>query len=74
MRSIPPGWYDDFHPTPKRQWTIIVAGTLELGVSDGAKRIVPAVTVAFIEEAGSERHTKRAIGNEPSTLMVDEID
>ena len=72
--NFPPGWYGDFHPAPKRQWMIIVPGTLEIGVSDGEKRTLPVGTVALLEEAGSKGHTTRVIGDEPSTLMVVDLD
>ena len=73
-RNFPPGWYGDFHPAPMRQWMIIVSGSLEIGVSDGEKRILPTGTVALVEEAGSKGHTTRVIGDEPSTLMVVQLD
>jgi hypothetical protein len=72
--DFPAGWYGDFHPAPKRQWMIIVAGTLEIGVSDGEKRICPAGTVALVEDPGSKGHSTRVIGDEPSSLMVVEVD
>ncbi len=59
---------------PKRQWMIIVAGTLEIGVSDGEKRTCLTGTVPLVEEPGSKGHTTRVIGDEPATLMVVELD
>jgi hypothetical protein len=71
--GFPPGWFGDFHPAPKHQWMIITSGTLEIGVSDGEKRILPAGTIAFLEEAGSKGHSTRVIGDETSILMVTEV-
>jgi uncharacterized cupin superfamily protein len=52
---------------------IIVAGTLEIGVSDGEKRTLPAGTVAFLKESGSKGHSTRVIGDEQSIIMVTEV-
>jgi len=71
--GFPPGWFGDFHPAPKHQWMIIVAGTLEIGVSDGEKRTLPAGTVAFLKETGSKGHSTRVIGDEQAILMVTEV-
>jgi quercetin dioxygenase-like cupin family protein len=71
--GFPPGWFGDFHPAPKHQWMIITSGTLEIGVSDGEKRTLPAGTIAFLEETGSKGHSTRVIGNEMSVLMVTEV-
>ena len=71
--GFPPGWFGDFHPAPKHQWMMIMSGTLEIGVSDGEKRTLPAGTIAFLEESGSKGHSTRVIGDENSILMVTEI-
>lgn len=71
--GFPPGWFGDFHPAPKHQWMIITSGTLEIGVSDGEKRILPAGTIAFLEESGSKGHSTRVIGDVTSILMVTEV-
>ena len=68
-----PGWFGDFHPAPKHQWMIIVAGTVEVGVSDGEKRTLPTGTVLFLKETGSKGHTTRVIGDEQVTIMVTEV-
>jgi hypothetical protein len=71
--GFPPGWFGDFHPAPKHQWMMIMSGTLEIGVSDGEKRTLPAGIIAFLEEAGSKGHSTRVIGDEQSILMVTEV-
>jgi hypothetical protein len=71
--GFPPGWFGDFHPAPKHQWMIITSGALEIGVSDGEKRVLREGTIAFLEESGSKGHSTRVIGDEPSILMVTEV-
>ena len=72
--GVPSGWFGDFHPAPKRQWMVIVAGVLEIGVSDGEKRILEPGAVGFLEDAGSKGHTMRSIGDVPAYLMVVEVE
>ena len=45
--GFPPGWFGDFHPAPKHQWMMIMSGTLEIGVSDGEKRILLSSSTAL---------------------------
>ena len=71
--GFPPGWFGDFHPAPKCQWMVITSGVLEIGVSDGEKRTLPAGTIAYLEEAGSKGHSTRVIGDKQSILMVTEV-
>jgi hypothetical protein len=71
--GFPPGWFGGFHPAPKFQWMMIMSGTLEIGVSDGEKRTLPADTIAYLEEAGSKGHSTRVVGDEQSILMVTEV-
>jgi hypothetical protein len=72
--GVPPGWFGDFHPAPKRQWMIIVEGILEIGVSDGEKRTFEPGAVGFLEDAGSKGHTMKAISDVEAHLMVVAVD
>ncbi|MEN8762354.1 MAG: hypothetical protein ABF290_07950 [Thiogranum sp.] len=45
--GFPPGWFGDFHPAPKHQWMMIMSGTLEIGFSDGEKRILLSSSTAL---------------------------
>jgi quercetin dioxygenase-like cupin family protein len=71
--AFPPGYFGDFHTAPKHQWMIITSGALEIGVSDGEKRTLPAGTIAFLQETGSKGHSTRVIGDDVSILMVTEV-
>jgi len=35
--ELPAGWYGDWHPTPVRQWLILMTGILEFEAGDGEK-------------------------------------
>ena len=46
---------------------------MTLRVTGGEKRVLPAGTIAFVEESGSKGHSTRVIGDETSILMVTEV-
>ena len=35
FRELPPGTFMDWHPAPRRQYVIVLAGQLEIGFKDG---------------------------------------
>ena len=72
MVVFAPVWFVDFHPAPKHQWMVITSGTLEIGVSDGEKRTLPAGTIAYVEDADSKGHSTRVIGDQSAILFVTE--
>ncbi len=65
-----PGWYGDWHPVPRRQIMILVAGECEVGVSDGEIRRVGPGSVALVEDTIGKGHTTRVIGNEDVLFAV----
>lgn len=72
--GFPPGWFGNFHPAPKEQWMIIVAGNLEIVVSDGEKRQLGVGTIALLKEAGTKGHSTRVIGDEDVFIVVTQLD
>ncbi len=48
--SSPPGWYGDWHPTPRRQMLFYLAGEIEAG------------SVTLVEDTTGRRHRSRVIG------------
>ena len=48
--SSPPGWYGDWHPTPRRQMLFYLAGEIEAG------------SVTLVEDTTGRGHRSRVIG------------
>jgi hypothetical protein len=47
------GW----HNAPRRQWCITLAGTVEIGIGDGSKRVFRAGDVFLAEDLTGQGHT-----------------
>ncbi|NJN82004.1 MAG: cupin domain-containing protein [Caldilineaceae bacterium] len=69
--SLPPGWYGDWHPTPKRQIFFYLAGEAEGEVSDGTIRRFQTGDVTIVEDTTGKGHRSRTVGNEP-LLTIEE--
>jgi len=60
-------FFNDFHPTPRKQWFVLLSGMWEFGASDGeVLRLGPGVVV-LLDDMDSKGHTGWVI--EPSTVM-----
>jgi len=63
----PPGLSTDFHPTPRKQWFVVLAGISEFGASDGEVRQWKPGDVVLPDDTASKGHTARII--EPGKPM-----
>ncbi len=60
-------FFTDYHPTPRKQWFVILSGVGEFGASDGeVLRLEPGVVV-LLDDMDSKGHTSRVI--EPGNVM-----
>ncbi len=62
--NVAPGWYGDWHPTPKRQIFIYISGTIEAEVSDGEIRRFGPGSVTLVEDTTGKGHKSRVIGED----------
>lgn len=68
--GAPAGWYGAPHPTPVRQFAIILTGVVEVSVSDGTVWRRGPGSVFFLDDtAGSQGHSTRVVG-EDALLMA----
>ena len=61
---IQKGVFEDWHPAPRRQFMFILQGTVEVGVSDGEKRLFEPGSVVLLEDLTGKGHTTKAVGSE----------
>ena len=47
----------DFHPLPERRLVIHLSGEVEIGASDGAKRVLRAGDIRLMEDVTGRGHT-----------------
>jgi len=68
--SSPVGWHGDWHPVPRRQYMICLAGSLEVQVSDGEIRRFGPGSVLLVEDTSGEGHMSKVIGNERGYMVA----
>jgi len=57
------GWHGDWHPAPRRQLMIVLAGELEVRVSDGEVRRFGTGDVLLVEDTSGKGHVSTVTGN-----------
>ena len=60
--TAPPGWYGDWHPTPRRQFQFVLAGQVEIRVSDGEVRTFGQGDSLLSEDTTGKGHVSRVVG------------
>ena len=65
FRSRAPGVLEDWHPAPRRQFVIILSGQLEIGFTDGSKKVFGAGDARLVEDTTGKGHTTVAMGDVP---------
>jgi hypothetical protein len=60
--SGPPGWIGDWHPGPRRQFMVKLAGETEIVASDGERRQIGPGTVLLLEDTTGKGHYSRVLG------------
>ena len=64
FRRSEPGEFIDWHPAPRRQYVITLAGQVEIGIGDGTVRLFGPGDVLLAEDLTGRGHTTRAVGTE----------
>ncbi len=60
---FPAGWDGDWHPTPRRQLFVFLAGELEGETSDGERRRYGPGNAALLEDTTGKGHRSRVVGD-----------
>jgi hypothetical protein len=68
--SSPSGWFGDWHPAPRRQYMICLAGSLEVQVSDGEVRRFGPGSVLLVEDTLGKGHASRVVGNQRGIMVA----
>ena len=66
----PPGWDDAFHPTPRRQYAVLLDGGLSVTVSDGETVMMKPGDMVLLNDAGSKGHLSRVQGDQPARFLM----
>lgn len=70
FQEFPVGTFVDWHPAPRRQYVIILAGELEIGLGDGTLRRFGPGDARLVEDTTGQGHTTRALGDAPVLTAV----
>lgn len=62
--ELPVGWYGVWHPTPVRQWLILMSGECEFEVGDGERAIRKAGEIVLLDDTRGKGHQTKVLGKE----------
>lgn len=62
--SAEPGWREDWHPAPQRQFLVYLAGVTEFQVSDGEIRRLGPGTILLAEDTIGKGHISEVVGED----------
>jgi len=71
FRQMPTTYDLDWHPAPRRQYIVILDGTVQITASDGEVRILNAGGIALVEDVAGKGHRSKNLSGHPyHTLFV----
>ena len=70
FREDPAGKFQDWHPAPRRQFVIILSGSLEIGFGDGTKKIFGPGDARLVEDTTGKGHTTAVHGGGPCVIAT----
>ncbi len=59
----------DFHNAPRRQYVVVLEGTLEIEVGDGTTRRLGPGDILLGEDTTGQGHITRAVGGKPGRSL-----
>lgn len=68
--SVPDGWEGDWHPAPRRQFWLQLAGQLEVEAGDGEVRRFAPGAVVLLEDVTGKGHVTRTVGGSAMGAFV----
>jgi hypothetical protein len=70
FRIVKAGYFLDFHTAPRRQYSISLTGSVELGLPDGTLKQYGPGTVLLAEDMEGTGHSTRVIGDEDRFTII----
>jgi hypothetical protein len=59
------GHVQDWHPAPRRQYVITLAGEGEIEIGDGSKRLFGPGNIMLADDVTGRGHITRSVGSQP---------
>jgi quercetin dioxygenase-like cupin family protein len=67
---IKPDAFSDWHNAPRRQYVIMLAGGIEIGLGDGSVHRLGPGDGILAEDLTGKGHTTRAVGNDTRVVVI----
>jgi len=61
--SFPVGWVGEWHPSPRSQWFLFLAGEVEAETGDGERRRFGAGSAVLLEDTLGKGHRSWTVGD-----------
>ena len=68
--EMPAGLEQDWHPASRRQFVVVLSGTVEVEASDGEKRQFQPGEMFLADDSASSGHRTRTLGGPARVLFV----
>lgn len=68
--ELPIGWFGDWHPTPVRQWLMLLTGECEFETGDGECCRRKAGDVVMLDDTKGKGHRTKVIGDVPVRIAA----
>ena len=63
-------FFSDWHPEPRRQYLILLAGQMEVTVGDGTSIVLNPGDVLLAEDLTGQGHQVRSLGDQPYSRVT----
>jgi hypothetical protein len=70
FRRAPSDHLNNFHPAPRRQYIITLAGEVEIETGDGTVKCFGKGDIMLADDTTGRGHITRVIGNEPRVYVT----
>ena len=61
--QFPSGWVGEWHPAPRKQFYLVLAGEVECMVSDGERRVFGPGSIVLLEDTTGKGHVTEVVGS-----------
>jgi len=68
--ELPVGWFGKWHPTPVRQWLILMTGECEFEAGDGERLRRKTGDIVLLDDTTGKGHQTRVISDVPMRITA----
>jgi hypothetical protein len=68
--ELPVGWFGEWHPTPVKQWLMLLTGESEFETGDGERCRRKAGQAVMLDDTKGKGHRTRVIGDVPVRIAA----